>query len=210
MRVLAPCGTERAYRQHLRRGEKPCEPCRRSNAAAASRRAARPEYAEQLAESRRKAQERKRQLRAARRPSELDRLLSRVSYADNGCWHWTGGISTSNGYGRAWLRGSTRSAHVAMYMVVKGEVPDDYQVDHTCHNIDRSCPGGADCMHRRCVNPHHLEAVTRSVNQIRQGRRKTHCPRGHEYTPANTRLTRGNARSCRRCHADRQTGSRAA
>lgn len=29
---LAPCGTRAAYRRHHRRGEKPCEPCRRANA----------------------------------------------------------------------------------------------------------------------------------------------------------------------------------
>lgn len=29
---LAPCGTDAAYRRHLRREETPCEPCRRANA----------------------------------------------------------------------------------------------------------------------------------------------------------------------------------
>ena len=29
--------------------------------------------------------------------------------------------------------------------------------------------------------------------------RKTHCPRGHEYTPENTRISKRNERTCRAC-----------
>jgi hypothetical protein len=32
---LKPCGTEAAYRRHLRRGEQPCEACRAATAYAA-------------------------------------------------------------------------------------------------------------------------------------------------------------------------------
>ena len=30
--ALKPCGTAAAYRRHLRRGERPCEPCRQAEA----------------------------------------------------------------------------------------------------------------------------------------------------------------------------------
>ena len=39
-RPLAPCGTEAAYRRHLRRGEKPCYECRVASSEARSRRRA--------------------------------------------------------------------------------------------------------------------------------------------------------------------------
>lgn len=31
-RELKPCGTPAAYRRHIKRGETPCEPCRKANA----------------------------------------------------------------------------------------------------------------------------------------------------------------------------------
>lgn len=37
--TLMPCGTESAYRRHLRRGEQPCVPCTEANAARQRRRA---------------------------------------------------------------------------------------------------------------------------------------------------------------------------
>lgn len=38
--VLAPCGTDAAYRRHWRRGEKPCRPCTTAHTEAATRRLA--------------------------------------------------------------------------------------------------------------------------------------------------------------------------
>lgn len=210
MRVLAPCGTEAAYRRHLRGREEPCAECRRANAAVVAERNSQPENIEKMRAAARRVSQRRKAERAARRPSDLDRLMRSIVKAENGCWHWTGGVAAENGYGRAWLKGATRSAHVAMFMVTKGSVPAGFEVDHTCHNADRSCAGGPECMHRRCVNPDHLGAVSKSANQVRQGRRKTHCPRGHEYTPENTRISKGNCRSCRRCHTERAREARAA
>lgn len=39
-----------------------------------------------------------------------------------------------------------------------------------------------------------------------RNKRKTHCPKGHEYTPENTAPNGKNrmGRKCKRCHADRQ------
>lgn len=35
-RIMQPCGTRAAYRRHLRRKEKPCDPCHRANTEAAA------------------------------------------------------------------------------------------------------------------------------------------------------------------------------
>lgn len=82
-----------------------------------------------------------------------------------GCWIWAGGTSGGKdktrgwGYGRFWNEGQTRAAHIVMYKQIHGRIPKGKEIDHTCSN-------------RRCINPHHLEAVTHSVNQKRAHERR--------------------------------------
>jgi hypothetical protein len=75
------------------------------------------------------------------------------------------------------------------------------------------CPLGMECCHfnddkhdNRLTN---LRWDTPSANQydkVRNGRhpqsRKTHCVRGHEFTPKNTRIEKGGGRACRACNRD--------
>lgn len=108
------------------------------------------------------------------------------------CWLWLG--ATSKGHGRITIDYQTRGAHVVSWEMVNGPVPDGLELDHLCRN-------------RACVNPAHLETVTRRVNVLRgEGLaainvRKTHCPKGHEYTADNT-MWQGRRRFCRICHRD--------
>lgn len=130
-------------------------------------------------------------------------IAARIEPQPDGCWHWTG---YANGYGRHHdhrnrARGQI-GAHRLVYELTVGTVPTGFQVDHTCHNA-ATCPGGATCPHRRCVNPAHLEAVTPKVNNQRsnspsaQNARRTHCVNGH---PLNDRRTnRTQRRTCRVC-----------
>ena len=37
-----------------------------------------------------------------------------------------------------------------------------------------------------------------------KNRAKTHCPKGHEYTEANTQVSKAGRRSCRKCRAERE------
>lgn len=126
------------------------------------------------------------------------------------CWTWTAAEARDN-YGSFAAMGRTYRAHRFAYELHYGPIPDGLQVDHTCHNEDKTCPGGPACMHRRCVNPAHLEAVTGRENTLRAATpagvnaAKTHCNRGHEFTPENTylikpsRSQRNGARRCRTC-----------
>lgn len=127
------------------------------------------------------------------------------------CWLWTANIR--NGYGMSQSRDNTvRMAHRLAYEELVGEIPKGKELDHLCHTWDKSCLGGYECPHRRCVNPDHLEPVTHLVNGRRgragvvsaaRQRAKTHCKFGHPFDEKNTKYTSAGARVCRRCDADR-------
>lgn len=98
------------------------------------------------------------------------------------------------------IDGKTRTfkAHRVVYEYLHGPIPDGMVVMHTCDNPP-------------CVRPDHLRLGTQGDNlrdMIAKGRRvtaqekRTHCPRGHEYTEQNT-YVHNNSRQCRTCKAQR-------
>lgn len=140
----------------------------------------------------------------------VDSIFATTTPGLGGCVIWTRG---TGGGGYAWVRldGRTQPAHRVVYKLLVGPIAPGLQVDHTCHNQDVSCTGGTTCLHRRCVNPHHLEAVTNGENSRRsphtqQGRniRAEACVEGHPFDEANTYVRKdGGGRVCRQCRADR-------
>jgi len=100
-----------------------------------------------------------------------ERFWALVQKSD-GCWLWLGYVD-KYGYGTfrigSTVDGTRRKvyAHRWAYEQINGPAPDD--VDHDCHNKDKSCPGGITCRHRRCVRPDHLIAATRSENLANSG-----------------------------------------
>lgn len=126
-----------------------------------------------------------------------------------GCWYW-GRVRT--GYTLVEVNGVVQYVHRYVYELVNGPVPPEQDLDHLCHNADTRCAGGRDCPHRACCNPAHLEPASHADNVLR-GRgvaavnaRKTHCIRGHEFSPENTKveIKRGRpTRVCRACAAIR-------
>jgi HNH endonuclease len=95
---------------------------------------------------------------------DLDRL--RIAFESkyipepmSGCWLWTGALWTS-GYGQMkipWTRKNI-GAHVASYLLHRGEIPLGLFVCHTCDL-------------RPCVNPDHFFLGTQ-VDNMRDASRK--------------------------------------
>jgi len=145
-----------------------------------------------------------------------DRIKAKVVIAENGCWHWQGNIDARTGYGKMTILGKGTPAHRASFETFVGPIPAGMHIDHVCHNSDPTCPGQRTCAHRRCVNPKHLEPVTVRENLLRSAltltskeAKRTHCPAGHPYNEANTRLNAG-SRQCRVCDATRARALRVA
>ena len=117
------------------------------------------------------------------------RVMRRVKIDENGCWNWLGG-KVKGGYGQIGIGGKTMVAHRYAYTVKIGPVPRHLDLDHLCRN-------------RACVNPSHLEPVTRQVNLLRglrmtQVPKKQNCLRGH---PLST--TPSGYRVCHECQSMR-------
>lgn len=98
----------------------------------------------------------------------LARILARtVRDEDTGCLVWQG-AHNGRGYGRLAVHGRWWLPHRLLFSLLYGDPPAGYEVDHTCHT--NACTGGL-CVHRRCCEPSHLEAVDPRENFARQLRR---------------------------------------
>ena len=115
-------------------------------------------------------------------------FLSRIGEPDQaGCRPWMGRVDV-HGYGKM----GRDYAYRLSYEHHVGPIPDGLTIDHLCRNPI-------------CVNPEHLEPVTRSENARRQwiGKQKTHCPAGHLYDEGNTYIDKKGGRRCRTCAHER-------
>lgn len=100
-----------------------------------------------------------------------------------GCWIWL--KSTSRGYGYKWDGERLVPAHRFYYLQAAGPIPEGCDLHHKCENPV-------------CVNPDHLEPLSRREHIAKH--RPTHCCRGHELTDDNLRRVKGKRGRCKTCH----------
>ena len=118
------------------------------------------------------------------------------------CDEWEG-WKDQHGYGRlhiAYVDGKRVAmyTHRLVWMQTNGHT--DLFICHHCDNPS-------------CMNPEHLYAGTQADNMadmVKRGRAKnaemgkTHCKRGHEFTPENIYIGTSGSRQCRECRKARQ------
>jgi HNH endonuclease len=106
------------------------------------------------------------------------RFFRQVEQDVFGCWNWIGTLSKL-GYGKFGDQSKHLLAHRWAYAFLRADIPAGLELDHLCRN-------------RACVNPWHLEPVTRSINARRT------------FDTCNELHQRG-VRPCPICHLDHES-----
>lgn len=92
--------------------------------------------------------------RQLRNLTPLEVIAARTRITDAGCWEWQA-TRGPKGYGQVQYDSVLYLAHRFSYEAHRGGIDPDLTLDHLCRN---TC----------CVNPDHLEPVTRSENSRRK------------------------------------------
>lgn len=134
------------------------------------------------------------------RPIQKELFWSRtIPEPNSGCHFWLG-ASNKRRYGFMCFDGRSQKAHRIAWLLTRGPIPQGLRVLHRCDMPE-------------CVNPDHLFLGTQADNvadmeskgrQVRANAQKTHCKRGHEFTPGNTWLEHNGWRHCRTCAQERE------
>lgn len=131
----------------------------------------------------------------------VDRFWAKVrKLGESACWIWTA-RKDRKGYGQFRVgskRDGTRRlifAHQFSFELAGGLIGEGQVVDHVCRNPS-------------CVNPGHLQTITRrknwenGISPAAINARKTHCINGHPLFGDNLYVEPGGARHCRTCRAE--------
>lgn len=120
-----------------------------------------------------------------------ERFQDRTLKTDT-CWLWQGCLNTG-GYGQMKDNGKFILVHRYSYERDVGPIPEGLTLDHLCSV-------------RHCVNPTHLEPVTKGENSrrgiVKRGL-KSHCVNGHDLS-INRRAPRPGVFWCLACNREKQ------
>jgi len=133
-------------------------------------------------------------------PTAEERFWAKVHRQPEGCWRWTG--AKNQGYGAFHATPNrTIPAHRYAYELLRGPIPPGLTIDHLCRVRD-------------CVNPDHMEPVSRGENVLRgeslpaQNKRRDCCKNGHLLTGTNVKIEISHDRTSRRCLVCRRARDR--
>lgn len=130
----------------------------------------------------------------------VSHYLTRVSVSpDRGCWIWDGKKRPTDGYACVTIDYRSHLLHRVVYEHLVRPLSSTETLHHKCEVTS-------------CINPQHLEPCSHAEHRERHGgfrqiaaasakarSERTHCAKGHEYTPENTILRPGSWRKCRIC-----------
>lgn len=105
---------------------------------------------------------------------QVARFLSKVTVplGKNVCWLWTAAESKPGRGVFQRPRCKVEGAARVSYRLFRGEIPAGHEIDHLCQ-----VPA--------CVNPAHLQVVTRQQHVAISVSRRTHCKYGHPLVVGN-------------------------
>lgn len=116
-----------------------------------------------------------------------------------GCWLWQG-ARINNGHGSLRINNQHLMPHRLSAMLYHG-----LDINNAFINANHII----ECPNKHCWNPEHIYVGNQFDNMqdnLKMGigiaakrKARSHCNRGHEYTPENTYITVKNVRMCRAC-----------
>lgn len=117
------------------------------------------------------------------------RFWEKVDIKDNtnDCWNWT--ACTNNGeYGEFRLNNNKVRSHRMSYILTKGPIPEELQIQHLCNNS-------------KCCNPNHIELGNQSKNM----QYRSECERYNNYGENNgySKLTDDQIREIHKIYKER-------
>lgn len=99
----------------------------------------------------------------------INNFWEKVNKTDS-CWLWEAGVFKGNGYGQFRVGDKKMKAHRVAYILIKGEIPEDKILCHSCDN-------------RICVNPNHLTPADHKYNTMdmqKKGRANRNVPKPNQ------------------------------
>lgn len=120
------------------------------------------------------------------RETVVEELKALCTTNDKGCWLLPGSSMNASGHKRVQYQGVQQGAHVFVYETLVGPVPVGHDLNHTCEEPP-------------CINPEHMEPITRAEHMRLHRLSKTICKRGHPLSGSNVRVNSRGQRVCLQC-----------